>query len=50
VSRWREFAAELGVIDDEIALMAPAFEHEASTESADRIGDRQVIRRRCRRR
>lgn len=37
VGRWREVAHELGVNDEEIALMAPAFEHEASTEAADRV-------------
>lgn len=37
VGRWREVAAELGVSDDEIALMAPAFEHDADVEARDRV-------------
>jgi serine/threonine-protein kinase HipA len=37
VGRWREVARELGVDDDEIALMRPAFEHEASVEARDRV-------------
>jgi serine/threonine-protein kinase HipA len=37
VGRWREVAAELAVGDDEIALMTPAFEHEANLEARDRI-------------
>jgi serine/threonine-protein kinase HipA len=37
VGRWRAVADELGVSDDEIALMAPAFEHEASVKARDRV-------------
>ena len=37
VGRWRAAADELGVSDEEIALMAPAFEHQASTDAAERL-------------
>ena len=36
VGRWREVAAKFGATGDEIALMARAFEHEASVEARDR--------------
>ena len=37
VGRWRDVASELGVRDDELELMGPAFEHQASREAADRL-------------
>ena len=37
VGRWREVAGEFGAVGDEIALMAPAFEHEATVEARDRV-------------
>jgi serine/threonine-protein kinase HipA len=37
VGRWREVASQLGVNDEEIALMAPAFEHQAGIEATERI-------------
>jgi serine/threonine-protein kinase HipA len=37
VDRWREVAGEFGVSADEIALMARAFEHEATVEARDRV-------------
>jgi serine/threonine-protein kinase HipA len=40
VGRWRELAGELGVNDGEIALMAPAFEHQADIEASDRLAAR----------
>jgi serine/threonine-protein kinase HipA len=37
VGRWREVAGVFGVSGDEIALMARAFEHEATVEARDRV-------------
>ena len=37
--RWREVAGEFGVSDNEIALMAPAFEHQAAADAADRLDE-----------
>ncbi|MEX2194485.1 MAG: HipA domain-containing protein [Thermoleophilaceae bacterium] len=37
VGRWRELAGDLGISDDEIARMAPAFEHQANAEATDRL-------------
>jgi serine/threonine-protein kinase HipA len=37
VGRWREVAGALGVSDDEIALMAPAFEHDARVQARARL-------------
>jgi hypothetical protein len=32
-ARWRDVAAELGLGDDEIGLMTPAFEHQAVVDA-----------------
>jgi serine/threonine-protein kinase HipA len=37
VSQWRAAGRELGAGDDELDLMAPAFEHDASDDAAARI-------------
>lgn len=37
VSRWRTVARDLGAGDDELDLMAAAFEHDAGSEAAERI-------------
>jgi serine/threonine-protein kinase HipA len=38
VGRWRERAGELGANEDEMEMLAPAFEHRAAAEAADRLG------------
>jgi len=39
VGRWREVAGQLGAGEDEIAMLVPAFEHQASRDAADRLAN-----------